>query len=208
MKKFIIEKNSYLKKDVTGFYHQLYTGFRQPGNPDFVNMLKNTFNKETYRNLVEARDKVIEILIEDLPGIIEEENMSNCMLINVPRAKSLESYSNNQLMFKEAIKIAANNIQGFIDSTDSIKRYKNTLTTHLSKAAKEGKIANDGDEPYPGITVDTCQIDKNRIKSQNIILIDDIYTKSINVDEDCIQALLDNGANKIMFYSIGYTRRI
>ena len=32
--------------------------------------------------------------------------------------------------------------------------------------------------------------------------------KSINIDEDCIQALLEAGAKKIIFYSIGYTRRI
>jgi hypothetical protein len=203
--RFNINKNDFLKRDITGYYHQLYTGFRQPGNPDFLNTLKNTFNSEPHRNLVEARDKVIEILMDDLPEIIAESSMSNCLFVCVPRAKSLKSYSNSQLMFKEAIKIAANNIRGAIDGTDCIKRVVNTRTTHLRTATG---IPNDGDEPYPGITVATCEIDKSRIMNQNIILIDDIYTRNVNIDEDCIQALLDNGANKVIFYSIGYTRRI
>ena len=202
---FIVENNIFLKRNTIGYYHQKYTGFRQPGNPDFLNTLKNTFNLEPHKNLIEARDKVIEILKDDLPQIIKEQSMSNCMLVCVPRAKSLKSFSNSQLMFKEAIKIAANNIPGAIDGTDCIKRVVNTRTTHLGNASG---IANDGDKPYPGITVATCEIDKTRIMNQNIILIDDIYTRNVNIDEDCIQALLDNGANKVIFYSIGYTRRI
>jgi len=202
---FIVENNIFLKRNTIGYYHQKYTGFRQPGNPDFLNTLKNTFNLEPHKNLIEARDKVIEILKDDLPQIIKEQSMSNCMLVCVPRAKSIKSFSNSQLMFKEAIKIAANNIPGAIDGTDCIIRVVNTRTTHLGNASG---IPNDGDKPYPGITVATCEINKTRIMNQNIILIDDIYTRNVNIDEDCIQALLDNGANKVIFYSIGYTRRI
>ena len=205
MNGLIIEKNNYLKKDITGYYHQLYTGFRQPANPDFLNTLKNTFNTEPHKNIIEARDKVIEILMEDITDIIKKESMSNYMCVCVPRAKALGTYCDFQLMLREAIKIAANNIHGVIDGTDCIRRDVNTRTTHLRNAAT---IPNDGDEPYPGITVATCEIDKKRIMNQKIILIDDIYTRNVNIDEDCIQALLDNGANKIIFYSIGYTRRI
>lgn len=204
MDKFIIEKNSYLKKDITGYYHQLYTGYGQPDNPVFLNTLKNTFNSEPHRNLIEARNKVINILMEDVPYIVKMEGLSNCLCVCVPRAKALITYSNFQLMLKEAISLAANNIHGVIDGTDCIRRIENTRTTHLRNATS---IPNDGNDPYPGITVDTCEIDTNRIMNQNIILIDDIYTRNVNIDQDCIQALLDNGANKIIFYSIGYTRR-
>lgn len=203
--KFIIERNRYLKRNINGYYHQLYTGFNQPDNPDFLNILKNTFNREKHRNLAEARYKVVEILMEDIPKIIHKENLSNCMLVGVPRAKALNSYFSSQLQFKEAIKIAADNIHVVIDGTDCIKRVVNTFTTHLRNATC---IPNDGYEPYPGITVATCEIRKSRIMNQNIILIDDIYTRTVNIDEDCIQAILDNGAKKVVFYSIGYTRRI
>ncbi len=166
--------------------------------------VKNTFNKEKYDKLVNARDMVIEILINDLPQIIAERNMAEWMVVCVPRAKALESYSDSQLMFKEAVKIAANNIYGVIDGTDCIKRIKNTRTTHL----RDPNITNDGPKPYPGITVDTCEINMNKIMNKNIILVDDIYTRNVNVDEDCIQALLDNGAKEVIFYSVGYTRKI
>ncbi|MBU3112698.1 hypothetical protein [Clostridium lacusfryxellense] len=204
MDRFIIENNICLKKDITGYYHQFYTGYGQPDNPGFLNTLKNTFNTEPHRNLIIARDKVIEILMEDIPDIIKIESLSNCMCVCVPRAKALGTYSNSQLMLRDAIKIAANDIRGVIDGTDCIIRVVNTLTTHLRNAVN---IPNDGDEPCPGITVATCDIDTNRIRNQNIILIDDIYTRNVNIDQDCIQALLDNGAKKIIFYSIGYARR-
>ena len=39
------------------------------------------------------------------------------------------------------------------------------------------------------------------------ILIDDLYTASVNIDEDAIQALFDNGARSVIFYSLGKTIR-
>ena len=42
---------------------------------------------------------------------------------------------------------------------------------------------------------------KREINSKNILLIDDIYTKFVNIDEDAIQALLDKGAKSVHFYS-------
>ena len=203
MEKFVIGRNDYLSRNTTGYYHQLYTGYKKPGNPDFVNTLKNTFNDESRNNLTNARDKVIDILMEDLPVVIKTENMFNCMVVCVPRAKNLESYSDNQLMFKEAVRTAANNTYGVFDGTDCIIRHEDTKTTHLMRA----NITNDGCTPYPGITVDTCTIDREIIEMRDIILIDDIYTRTINIDEDCIQALYDNGVNSVIFYSIGYTRR-
>jgi len=60
---------------------------------------------------------------------------------------------------------------------------------------------DNGDLPYPGITKKTCSI-SNEIKGKDILLIDDIYTKTVNVDEDAIQALLDNGAKSVYFYAV------
>jgi len=34
-------------------------------------------------------------------------------------------------------------------------------------------------------------------------LVDDLYTKGVNIDEDAIQALLDKGAKNVVFYSVG-----
>lgn len=79
-------------------------------------------------------------------------------------------------------------------------RHTNTRTTHLNRNGQGG----DGNLPYPGITKDTCSI-SNQVIGKDILLIDDLYTKGVNIDEDAIQALLDKGANSVIFYSIGKT---
>jgi len=44
------------------------------------------------------------------------------------------------------------------------------------------------------------------VKGKVVILVDDIYTPKVNVDEDCAQALLDAGAKRVILYVIGYTQ--
>jgi phosphoribosylpyrophosphate synthetase len=56
--------------------------------------------------------------------------------------------------------------------------------------------------PYPGITINTCDFSKD-VMGKDIMLVDDLYTNSVNIDEDAIQALFDKGANSVVFYSIG-----
>lgn len=202
MDKFYIQANNFLSRQTIGYYHQYYTGYGQPDNPGFLNILKNTFNNTPLNDLRVARDKISQILQSDIPGVMRDNNIHNCVCVCVPRAKGFNTYTPQQLMFKEAISITANAIPGVIDGTDCIRRIYNTRTTHLRNVD-----VNDGEMPYPGITEATCQFDTGRIRNQQIILIDDIYTKSVNIDEDCIQALLDNGARSVIFYSIGYTRR-
>nr|WP_241634554.1 hypothetical protein [Fusobacterium gastrosuis] len=202
MEKFLIEKNTFLSKEITGYYNTIFTGFKNEGNPDFINILKNTFNTEKCINLIEAQKEVIKRLEKDIPQIIEKENLNNCICINVPRAKIESKYSYSQLFFKDAVSRVNKKLQ-LIDGTNFIKRIKDTKTTHLKNVAK-----NEGPLPYVGITKDTCEIDRKNIEGNDIILIDDVYTKTVNIDEDCIQALLDNGARKVIFYSIGFTRRI
>ncbi len=200
---FDIEKNEYLKIDTTGFYHQIYTGFGQAGNPDFLNTLKNTFKTESIEKLHKAEKQVEDILVADLPTIIKSKEFDNFMLVSVPRAKDFSAYSPEQLLFSSAVKKASERING-IDGTDCIKRVVSTRTTHLRKPTS---LTNDGKMPYPGITRETCEISETKVRNQNIILVDDIYTKRVNIDEDCIQALLDEGAKNVVFYSIGYTLR-
>ena len=62
-------------------------------------------------------------------------------------------------------------------------------------------MSGDGDMPYPGITNDTCRL-SGSVSGRNVILVDDIYTKTVNIDEDCCQFLLDNGAKSVTLYTI------
>ena len=56
----------------------------------------------------------------------------------------------------------------------------------------------------PGITKATCTI-SNEVKGKDILLVDDLYTPELGIDDDAIQALFDHGASSVIFYSIGKT---
>ena len=203
MEKFIIYQNKFLKKTLIGYFHQYYVGYNQPGNPDFLNILKDTYCREPKSILLDAAKKVKDILILDIGDIIKELSIDNILITCVPRAKALANYDKRQLLFKEAVKRAAREI-GVTDGTDYIKRVKNTKTTHLR--SPKLKEINSGPEPYPGINLNTCDIAEELIENKCIILIDDIYTPNINIDEDCIQALLSLGAKEVIFYSVAFTK--
>jgi len=204
---FEIRKNNFLRSNTTGYYHCDYTRFGQPNNPEYLNTLKNTFGNPISQSLRESRDIVVDILINDILFILNETDIEEFLCVCVPRAKKLTSYSASQLLFLDAIRTAADLLDDVIDGTDCIIRTVDTFTTHLTKATEEKRISipNEGKKPYPGITVATCQIDRMSIEGERILLIDDIYTPGVNIDEDCIQALYDNGVEEVIFYAIGHT---
>ena len=199
--RFIIRKNRFLMKNTIGYYNCEYVRYGQPGNPDFLNKLKNIYGNENISVLKSSMKNAAVLLEEDIPDIIEENDLNNCALICVPRSKAW--FTAKQLMFKEAVRMAAVNMN-IIDGTDYIIRTDDTYTTHFRNPIPN--FDNDGDKPYPGITKETCVIDSEKIYNKNIILIDDIYTNGVNIDEDCIQALTDAGAKNIILYVIAYTR--
>jgi len=207
---FVIEKNHFLQNDVLAYYHHDYIRYGNAGNPDFIAHLKNDFGDTNEKILRAAQEKIKYILMEDLYRIEAEHPSIIFTICVVPRSKAECNYIHNQLLFKDTID---DFIQGhqfargspkdysFHNGVENIKRHTDTRTTHLNKSGYGG----DGDMPYPGITKATCHI-SNNIQGKNILLIDDIYTKTINVIEDCIQALYDNGATSVVFYAVGKTR--
>lgn len=208
MNSFIIEKNNYLEKEVQGFYNSDFGGYEYPNNPNFLYKLKN----DPHHNwkdiqLKQAEKQLSDIIIGDLLELSCLLKISPLTVCVVPRAKRDDYYHPNQLLFRENIKIILSVLSmtnDFIDGTDFIKRHTNTKTTHLRKAI-EGFV-NDGLSPYPGISLDTCLFSKE-IFGKDILLIDDIYTKTINIDEDMIQALFTYGAKSVFFYAVGKTIR-
>lgn len=201
MNTFTITRNEFLRRDIKGFYYEDYLGYGIPGNPNYINVLKNTFGDTNTDRLVEAANTIYTILKNDLDKF--SRKLAICI---VPRAKAEKNYNRNQLIFKNVVKQTIGKL-GFIDGSDYILRHTDTKTTHLAYSSKAEKYAGDGKLPYPGITMDTCHLSKE-IKDKHILLIDDIYTKGVNVDEDAIQALLDSGAKSVIFYAVAKTRRI
>lgn len=202
MERFTIQSNTFLRQNIQGYYHQDYTTFGTEGNPDFLNHLKNQFGNTTPGALRNSVNELTLVLNEDLPLIKIIHRHTNLTVCVIPRAKRENQYSTNQKFFRQSISDVANNLDGYSNGTTYIIRHTNTRTTHMDRSGYGG----DGRLPYVGITNDTCNI-SNEVHGRNILLIDDIYTSGVNIDEDAIQALLDNGASSVLFYAIAKTYR-
>lgn len=200
MNSFTIASNEYLRKNIQAYYHQDYTTFGAEGNPDYINHLKNQFgdtNIPTLQNGVNELKKILEDDLSKIKQIYSNVKLTICV---IPRAKAESSYSENQKLFKKVVSVIVDKLSGFSNGTTYIIRNTNTITTHMNRSGYGG----DGEMPYPGITKDTCKISDD-VKGKDILLIDDLYTKTINIDEDAIQALFDKGAKSVIFYSLGKT---
>jgi hypothetical protein len=200
--KFVIRANNFLSKSIVGFCNSELYDAKYLKNPNFLQILKNDYNNEPHTKLLSSRNDVMEVLMNDLPLIPLTflENNKKWLCVNVPRAKCINNYRPEQLMFLDALKKTLEKLIPFNDGTDFLIRQINTKTTHYLEPMVNFK--NDGPEPYPGITKDTCYIDTINLKGEYVLLIDDIYHPNINVVEDCIQALFDAGVTDIVFCAI------
>ena len=204
MNKFTIKPNQFLERSIQAFYHSDYQGGSDEQREttgtveNVICSLKNQFNSTTENTLQKAAGKLTEFLETDLPQILKETGKYSLTVCVIPRAKA--NYQNNQLLFKATISSVVDTLNNFENGTNYITRHTDTRTTHMNKKGYGG----DGEIPYSGITKGTCNI-SDEVKGKDILLIDDLYTKSVNIDEDAIQALLDKGANSVVFYAIGKT---
>lgn len=196
----------FLTKQIQAYYHNDYhsgnTELRkQVGTVEnIITVLKNSFRDKSTDVLIQAGKNMTAILNKDLPQILRMTGKGNFIICIVPRSKVENTYVPEQLFFKKAIKDFVKNWYGFTDGTDYIVRHTDTRTTHMDRSGYGGN----GRLPYPGITKETCTI-SDEVKGKDILLIDDLYTAGVNIDEDAIQALLDKGANSVIFYSLGKT---
>lgn len=198
------QRGIFLRQSIGAFYHADYSGgagqWRVPGTiENIIVTLKNDITPYTPIVLQNASQLLANILLADLPLILQQIGKKNLTVCVIPRAKA--NYDPNQLLFKATVSDVANRLNGFSNGTNYITRHTDTKTTHLSRGSSGG---GSGNLPYPGITKNTCTI-SNQVRGKDILLIDDLYTKSVNIDEDAIQALLDNGASSVTFYSVGKT---
>jgi hypothetical protein len=201
MERFTLYPNHFLKRQVNAFYNRPYVGYQQPGNPDFLNTLKNQFRNKDTKTLEQAAQEVRAVLAEDLPAIPKILGLETMTVCVVPRAKREKFYREDQRLFRKAVQQVVSTCPVLLDGTFYIQRHTNTRTTHIRR-----RRDTDGDSPYPGITRATCHLSE-RIRGQNILLVDDIYTAGVNVDEDAIQALYDVGARSVTLYVVARTMR-
>lgn len=200
MKKFTITPNKFLKKTVQGYYNRDYVGYRKEGNPDFLNRLKNSAKSYNELELVQDFIEVAEITKNDLNEIINVNGLKCPLVCILPRSKAQNHYSQSQQMFKKAIESVVKNTN-VENGSDYIKRIRDTKTTHNWRLEN-----NTGDMPYEGISKDTCEFNLGSFQQKNVILVDDVYTKDVNVTEDFIQTLFDFGAKSVILYVVAKTR--
>lgn len=202
MKQFTIESNNYLSQNIEAYYHCDYMGggrYKMSGTMEYaIFALKGDAWWCSNKDIEVAKECIGEILAAEIAAIVELHKDKHFTVCATPRSKAFVAPSMKRLLYT---------IQNVVDSMDFvdngveyIRRVKNTYTTH--KRSFNG--GGDGPEPYPGITIDTCAISDD-VRGKDIILIDDIYTSGVNIDEDAIEALLQKGAKSVVFYAIGRT---
>ena len=193
-----------LSRDVQAFYHEEYSGggnWRILGTVEnLICKLKNDITPYSQPVLQSACNMISVILRQDLPNILRTSGLSSLRVCVIPRAKREDSYRPDQLYLRATIQSVVQSLSGLEDGTHDIIRHTNTRTTHRNRSGHGG----DGRMPYPGITNDTCTL-SDEIIGKDVLLIDDLYTKTVNIDEDCLQALIEKGARNVFFYSIGKT---
>ena len=193
----------FVNQDSNAFYHSNYnSGGAWEIQHTIENMiwtLKNDVDPFPHR-LPNAQQQLSAIVRQDFAHILRHVRKNNLTVCVIPRSKAESYYRADQLLFRKVISDVVDEIPNFENGTNHIVRHTNTRTTHLDRNGEGG----DGNLPYPGITKDTCTISE-QVHGKDILLVDDLYTKSVNIDEDAIQALLDKGANSVTFYSIGKT---
>lgn len=209
---FTITPNEYLNQEVAGFYREVWDK-NSPTHPDYMLKIKNDpHHTWSQKQIKTALEQLFTVLYEDIINLTEQilaASITNQLYISViPRAKKESYYRDDQLLFKYAVKALidhmANSLHlSVMDGTHFIMRHTDTKTTHLKKP--DSRYINKGSLPYPGITEATCTL-TSEIEGKTILVLDDIYTKTVNVVEDALQALINHGARQVVFYSVAYTR--
>lgn len=205
-------------KDSPVYFTDYYTGMGTEGNPDYINHLKADDNlgyvylggHDGSRWLwnMNAASLAYRVLEYSLSTLVEQglapKNPTVCY---VPRAKREEHYSSYQLAFKQVLRDVVRDL-GYNDGIDYIQRVKNMPTTHRKD---ESLCYFEGD---PVIEVEkndqvnfmaqSCTFSEE-IRGKDIILVDDIYTRGVNIDEYAYRSLLEAGAKSVILYTLACT---
>lgn len=199
MQHTIIGPDAFLNRQVDLYYHDNYYGYKSPKNRlVYLNVLKNDLLLRNEDEIMESEALAAAVLSRDLVQLVQQYGALT--VCGIPRSKSERSYDYWQMGLKRAIRRAVSSNRYLHDGLDYIERRVDTLCTHLSRSGRGGE----GESPRPGLIGDTCIFSRN-IAGKHIVLVDDIYTPGVGIDEDCIQALLNLRASNVIMYAYGYT---
>lgn len=208
---FRVDSNEYLSKQIDAYAHGLYIPYRSSYSGYLTRLILDLKGSPTC-DIDTVKTNAATIIQNDLDGIItnlKKYQNFRPTIVAMARSKPDCFWKEYELQFRPSIAMALSNskiVKGskekwMLDGINFIKRKKETQTTHLGRS---GRLRNNGSAPYPGITKDTCVLCGD-VRGKYVILIDDIYTPGVCVDEDCIQYLYDNGARDVILYVLGLT---
>lgn len=209
---FQIGNDEYLDKQIDVYAHDLYIPYMSRYSRENTRLILDLKGSNNC-NINNVKSRASDIIQNDLDLIItnlEKYKKNRPTIMAMARSKPDTFWKDYELQFRPTISIALEKSSVKLENSDEIwmmdgvqflKRVKETQTTHR---ARSQNIVNNGPAPYRGITQDTCILNGD-INGKYIILIDDIYTPGVYVDEDCIQFLYDKGARDVILYVLGVT---
>lgn len=193
-----IGKDAFLDRDVDLYFHAPYYGFSSSENTlRYINYLKND-RRDFDKLIAQCEDRAASVLAADFAELVGI--YGPLTVCGIPRSKRESVYPPEKMGLKRAIRKAIAMNSNLSDGMDYIVRHTNTLCTHRSYWGYGG----DGEGPRPGLIRATCHL-SSEIAGKNIVLVDDIYTAGVGIDEDGVQALLDSGAKSVIMYTFGCT---
>ena len=185
---------------VFAYCHDWYYTRNDPRNTmRYLTDLKNDI--PPYRSMAElqkSEKRLAEVLRADFKKLVARHGQLT--VCGVPRSKRENGYPYSQMGLKRTIRAVVNEIPELADGMDYIIRHTDTVCTHRDRARYGGA----GERPRPGLLKDTCRLSTD-IRGRDILLVDDIYTANVGIDEDAIQAMYDMGAKSVIFYAVGCT---
>jgi len=190
------------------FAHDWYYTMNDPRNTmRFITNLKNDIPPYHAPEVIHRSEiELYNVLREDFSRIIARDRQcgddGRFVVCGVPRSKREASYPYSQMGLKRTIRRAVTGFENLLDGLDYIVRHTDTKCTHRARSGHGGA----GEMPRLGLIKDTCHL-SGSIYGQKILLVDDIYTAGVGIDEDAIGALYGAGAREVVFYSVGFTKK-
>lgn len=204
-----VYQNEFLSRKINLYYRYNYVSKRSYGGSEKdrqmsedIRTLKNQFCNESFMKLQSAAQRIEREISVGLGILLQQLPVSSqpYVIVAVPRSKA--DFCDDQLYLIKAISNAASQHRAE-NGAYFIQRHTDTKTTHLMHTGENRNVDMNttGDAPYPGITERTCSLNGD-VRGKNVILIDDIYTQGVGVDEDCAQFLFNNGARNVVLYTL------
>lgn len=203
-----IPSNTFLERDISGYFHDKYVPTREGGSSFSSKILK--IKSDADESIMDHMANIIANDLDTLVGICQEHSNERPLVLTVPRSKPDDYWQEKERKFRPTVSRALERSKREVggapekwmqDGVNYIIRVKPTQTTHRAHLGEE---ENTGPAPYVGITGDTCRLDGD-VEGRFVILVDDIYTESKGIVEDCAQFLFDNGATDVVIYTLGMT---